>query len=359
MDINIVGSVTQLGYGLVTTNLVNSLTKLGHKVALFHISKNKMEAHPMMHEVIRDSLNNAVKPNFSAPCIRIWHQFDMSLFCGGKKIGFPFFELDEFTELEKHHLSSLDEIIVASNWAKGVIEEHFPGKPTHVVPCGYDSSIFFHADTYKGNDRPFRFLMAGKWEYRKGHDVALEAFVSEFSEEDNVELVCLTQNPNLSAQDNDDWNVTFKQSRLGSKINIVPRLETQSQVADLMRDCDYGLFPTRAEGWNLEAIEMIACGRPIITTGYSAHVDFCTENNSHLIPLEEKEVAFDGHYFTNDIGKWMKFTESNIKTLRRLMRQAYNYRLNESYPYSQAISDSVKDFTWDNSAKKLVSVLEG
>lgn len=40
-------------------------------------------------------LENAKMPDFQAPCLRIWHQFDMSHFTGsGEKIGFPIFELD-------------------------------------------------------------------------------------------------------------------------------------------------------------------------------------------------------------------------------------------------------------------------
>ena len=52
-----------------------------------------------------------------------------------------------------------------------------------------------------------------------------------------------------------------------------------------MADC--GLFPARAEGWNLELLEMMACGKQVIATNYSAHTEFCTKENSILIESDE------------------------------------------------------------------------
>ena len=40
-----------------------------------------------------------------------------------------------------------------------------------------------------GKEQPFRFLSVFKWEMRKGWDVLLTAFFSEFTPEDDVELV--------------------------------------------------------------------------------------------------------------------------------------------------------------------------
>ncbi|GBF92030.1 hypothetical protein Rsub_04377 [Raphidocelis subcapitata] len=44
-----------------------------------------------------------------------------------------------------------------------------------------------------GGRRPFRFVSSFKWEPRKGWDVLLEAYLSEFGPEDPVELVILTK----------------------------------------------------------------------------------------------------------------------------------------------------------------------
>lgn len=366
MDINIVGSITQLGYGLACTNLIASLDKLGHRVSFFNCSNNQITPHPKHTEVVKRALTNALNPSFDAPCIRIWHQFDMTLFCGKRKIGFPFFELDEFNDREKSHLSSLDDIIVTSQWAKNVIESNGVTVPVHIVPLAVDRDTFQYVGNTYSNDRPYRFFISGKWEYRKGHDVALKAFNEAFTEDDNVQLICLTQNPNFKPEMNDDWNKTFKMSKLGSKIEILPRVSTQEDVAKIMQSVDCGIFMSRGEGWNLEAIEMLATGKPIIATDYSAHSEFCNESNSFLIPKHEMEVAFDGHYFTSNIGNWMKITDNNFQMLVNYMKDMVDKAApsGESYHVencgldSRKIYESINDFTWDNSAKKLVEILE-
>lgn len=362
MDINLIGSVNQLGYGLTTTNLLSELQKLGHRVSLFPMKHNGMQAHPKHHSVIQEALKNAQMPNFQAPCVRIWHQFDMSMFCGGKKYGFPIFELDEFNKIEKHHLSSVDEMIVCSEWAKTIILDQIPDKPVHVVPLGVDLDIFSHVGNTYSKERPVRFLAAGKWEYRKGHDVVLKAFTDTFLETDNVQLYCMTQNPVIPEDMNKDWNETFQYSKLGNKIKLIPRLETQEDVARIMREVDCGIFPARAEGWNLELLEMIATGKPSIATNYSGHTEFCNVDNTYLIEYETSEVAHDGYFFKNNIGNWMKITDNNMEYIKNKMRDIYESLSNPILNTGQSdISVSprfAQQFTWQNSAKKLVNILQ-
>jgi len=349
MDINVIGSVNQLGYGLVTTHLVSELIKK-HRVSLFPVNA-KPECHPKHTQSIETAIRNKSMPNFDAPCIRIWHQFDMSLFCGGKKIGFPIFELDEFTHQELHHLGSLDEIIVCSEWAKQIIIKNGLTQPVHVVPLGVDTEIFKPVEHLE--DRPYRFLAAGKWEYRKGHDLVLQAFNETFQPDDEVELICLCDNPVIPQADNLDWNTTFKNTRLGHMIHLLPRQPTQESVNVVMNRVDCGIFPARAEGWNLELLEMMACNKPVITTNYSGHTEFCNDDNAYLIDCEDKEVAFDGHFFTQNVGSWMKFTDNNLEQLKQFMKEAYNSGINKN-PHGLL---TAQKFSWENSANKLVEVL--
>ena len=72
----------------------------------------------------------------------------MSQFVGsGTRAGFPIFELDTFTELEKAHLSQLDSLIVCSDWARKVcLENGVVGDNSRpvisVAPLGVDGQVF-------------------------------------------------------------------------------------------------------------------------------------------------------------------------------------------------------------------------
>jgi hypothetical protein len=48
------------------------------------------------------------------------------------------------------------------------------------------------------------FLNVGKWEYRKGHDVLLEAFNKAFEPTDNVRLVMNCHNPCCRAKSREE-----------------------------------------------------------------------------------------------------------------------------------------------------------
>ena len=86
----------------------------------------------------------------------------------------------------------------------------------------------------------------GKWEWRKGHDFLFQAFCNAFTPRDNVILKLLSHNFGLTDQANDSWAKLYLGSNVGNKVRIVPRLNTQQQVAALLAECDCGVFPSRA-----------------------------------------------------------------------------------------------------------------
>ena len=64
-----------------------------------------------------------------------------------------------------------------------------------------------------------------------------------------------------------------------------------------MSQTDCGVFPARAEGWNLELLEMMSCGKNVIATNYSSHTEFCNSENCMLVETTELEDAHDGKWF--------------------------------------------------------------
>ena len=82
----------------------------------------------------------------------------------------------------------------------------------------------------------------------------------------------------------------------------LPRLEDRHQgcslcrgsrpsadVAALLADCDCGVFPSRAEGWNLGLLECMSMGLNVIATNYSAHTEFVEPANCRVVQIDETE----------------------------------------------------------------------
>ena len=198
-SINLACPINQLGYGVSGLNITKALIELKQDVALQPIGA--IEAPEEYTSILKAAIGAGRTPDWKAPCIRMWHQHDMSQFIGsGTKYGFPIFELDRFSDLELHHLHYLDNWMVASEWAKEIMVEslsHIRGEDyvkehTYVIPLGVDRDIFKESISHR---KETIFFNCGKWEVRKGHDILVEAFNKAFNEDDDVELWMMCDNP--------------------------------------------------------------------------------------------------------------------------------------------------------------------
>jgi glycosyltransferase involved in cell wall biosynthesis len=360
MNINIQAPLNSLGYGVVGTQLPLAISRLGHSVTLWPIGN--IQAENKYYEELAPLIKNQSYFNDIAPSLRIWHQFDMGSSIGrGTRIGMPIFELDAFNSQERHHLRSLDKIFVCSEWAKKVVEYQIknPGnypKKVCVVPLGVDTNTFYLHGTSK--NLCTIFINIGKWEYRKGHDILVKAFSAAFEPNDNVRLWMMNDNPFLSPEQTEDWHKLYATSKMGHKIAFLPRVRTQAVLANVMADADCGVFPSRAEGWNLELLEMMAMGKHVIATNYSGHTEYVTRDNCQLIDITQLEKANDGIWFHGD-GNWCEFGQFQMDQLVEHMRKIHRLIQNTNHRLVNTHGiETARRFTWENSAKTLMSHLE-
>jgi glycosyltransferase involved in cell wall biosynthesis len=364
LDFNLTGPIAQTGYGIVFTNILVSLIDRGHNVALWPIPRvQDMEADPKHHEKIRQAINNQAFYNDKAASIRKWHQFDLAQHVGrGPRVGYPVFELDRFTEREIHHLRSQDILFTPTEWSKTILAGNSIGVETHVVPYGVDREIFHEGveavlpDLKKNNTTVF--INIGKAELRKGHDVLVDVFNSAFEPSDNVHLIVAFYNPFYTPEENREWIDLYKNSKMGQHTTVLEgRLATQYDVAGLIASADCGVFPSRSEGWGLEGLETLSMGKQLITTNYSGHTAYATNENSLLIEIDELEVAYDGRWFTNGIGQWGRLGESQIDQLIEHMRNIHKRKQTNGNLFNQSGIDCANRFSWKNTAEKIESIL--
>jgi glycosyltransferase involved in cell wall biosynthesis len=161
----------------------------------------------------------------------------------------------------------------------------------------------------------------------------------------------MCSNPFLSEEEEREWINLYKNSRLGSKIHIIPRQNTQIEVYNIMKNMDVGIFPSKAEGWNLELLEMMACGKPVITTNCSAHTEFCNNSNSFLIDTNETEKAYDGKWFHGQ-GNWAQLTNSCKEQAIEYMRHCHDVK----FANLQGIQ-TAKNFTWENTTRRILDAI--
>lgn len=359
-NLNLIAPCNSLGYGTVGYNLLIRLARL-FDVAYWPKGQIEYPIHPEFVYTVQQAIARQSQFNYNAPCLKIWHQHDMAEVVGrGVLIGMPIFELDNFDSREKHHLEYLDRILVNSKWAKEVVcsKTSVDCNFVNVVPLGVDRTIFY--DEKPIDVGPTIFLNIGKWEIRKGHDILIQAFLEAFRKDDNVELWMMNHNPFLSPEQEKTWIDFYTKHDLEGKVKIIPRVRTQQELAEVMRHSHCGVFPARAEGWNLELLEMMSCGREVITTNYSAHTEFATEDNSWLIDIDELEPAYDGIWFHGDKGNWAKLGSSQISQLAEHMRNVHLQRqASFGIMENKAGVATAERFSWESSANSIFDLVKG
>lgn len=345
MELTLITPINKVSYGRVGVNLLIQLRKLGAKVNLLPIGPIDYEGKEKEH--IDWGLENTKALETTAPVIKIWHQHDMSIpdVLTGPKFGFPIFELDTFTEQEKIELGKV-QIINCTKWAEEICHKNGLMNTAGIVNLGYDPDIFCPVERPK--NELFTVLNVGKWEIRKGHDIIPEIFSLAFSPKDPVSLVMCCTNPFYTQEETESWINYYNKKLQNYNVSFVGRLDTQVQLANLMRQTDCGLFPARAEGWNLDLLEMLACNIPCVYSDYSGHNEFTT----YGIKLNRKELAIDGKWFFGQ-GQWAEITSDDIKLFAHQLKEIY-------WLWSDNKCDSGQDvsrFIWENSAKQLMEIL--
>lgn len=347
MKINLTCPINDLGYGTVGREIWKKLSNQ-NEVSLFPIgpiSIDEQYSIQLINDINRPFYN-------SSPSIKIFHEFALIDFPGTPRIGFPIFELDDFPlkingpfKIDvKNVLKQCDYLFVASNWAKQVLLNHqiLSSDNIFVVPFGVDTNIF----KPKISDKPI-FLSVGKIEIRKGMDILIEAFDKAFDKD--VELWMMWDNPFLSQQEVKEWEKYYKSFKCANRIKFIPRVKTHFEVAQIMQQVKVGVFPYRAEGWNLELLEMMACGKPVIATNYSGPTQYINDKNCILLEPIGMEEAYDGKWFFGG-GKWAKLS---IDELIEKMRLAYT-----TNKINEAGIKTAKYFTWEKTATTITRIIE-
>jgi glycosyltransferase involved in cell wall biosynthesis len=293
----------------------------------------------------------------TAPSVRLSQALDLAMHAGrGPRVGFPIFESDTFSPRELHHLRTQDMLLVCTPWARDVLRANgLTSVPVHLVPLGADPAVF-HPDVaaVRRADETV-FLQVGKLEARKGQLELLRAFESAFTPADPVRLVLACHNPFVAPEAFEALLAPFRRSPMARRITLqVTELPTAQDVAALMAGADCGVFPARAEGWNLELVEMLAMAKPVIATAATAHTAYLSSENARLIELGAPEPAAAGGF----LGTWGSWGTSQHEQLVVALRDVHAARQAGSLGVNLPGLATARGLTWDASAGALLAALD-
>ena len=144
----------------------------------------------------------------------------------------------------------------------------------------------------------------------------VEAFTRAFAPGEGPQLVLKSHNGDFKPE-----RLARLREAAGDRpdIHIVDRFLATSEMAALMRHADCYVSLHRAEGFGLTLGEMMALGKPVVATGFSANLDFMTPENSYLVRHRETLVGAAGESYPAS-GTW---AEPDLDHAAQLMREVW------------------------------------
>ena len=343
-------SSMNLGYGAAAVNILISLSKLGVDISWFPIGNPYLTVN--QHELVQQWIKNQDTFNPDNPSLSVWHENQLAERIGrGQNFAMSYFETDQLNQRQRTHLNSVDHIIAPTSWSKDIMEQNDITVPITKIASGVDTDIFSPQE--RPPNRKYTFLVMGKWELRKGNFELPTIFRKAFLPTDNVNLLTMCENIFLSPEETKEWHDYYKQY-LGDQVTFLPPVATDIELASIMNSVDCGIAISKAEGFDLPALQEMACGCNIIASNYSGHTEFCTKDNAFLIEPTEYEICFDGKWFNGSNGYWMKIGPQQEEQCITHMRTAYK----NGPKINTAGIDTAKSLTWDICASKIKSLIE-
>jgi hypothetical protein len=96
-------------------------------------------------------------------------------------------------------------------------------------------------------------------------------------------------------------------------------------------------------------LEMLACGRRVIATNYSAHTEYCHAENALLIDISRLIPAHDGRWNFGKGGHWAAWDDAQADQLCHHLRRAYELH-RQGDTVNHAGIETGRRFTWDHTA---------
>ena len=242
-------------------------------------------------------------------------------------------------------INKLDRLFVPCTHNKELFKNEGVTIPIDVVPHGVDLEKYHYIERPK--KKVFTFLMLGTLTIRKNPGMVISAFLELFKNRDDVELILKTQSGTLG-------HIEFADVK---NLKIIDRTATREEMQKLYQDADCFLFPSRGEGFGLPPLEAMATGLPTILSDNTGMSDFCDERYNFPVhcPRQDMRPAVRFPRSWGNVGNWY---EPSFTHLKERMLYVFEHQ-DEAKKIGKDASEWIKsNWTFDNSAKKIISILE-
>ena len=279
--------------------------------------------------------------------------YDLSL-SGIYRIGRTMFETDRIPDGWPEICQTMDEIWVPCQFNV----ETFSGagvdfKRLRVVHPGVDTQLFRPGPPplEVPKARGFNFISVFDWHERKGYDVLLRAYLSEFRADEDVALILKVYQVNDPVSDLEAKLTHFIERCIGMRLEDAPPVILLNGYLPLARmpqlyaAAQAFVLPSRGEGYGRPYMEAMSCGLPVIATRWSGQIEFLNDENAYFVELEglvQPPATVDMEYYAEH-----RWAEPSVDDLRRKMRHVITHQEEAQARARRGRETMVRGFDWD------------
>lgn len=343
-------------WGIVSQNISRALIKLGNQIEIH--STNGIDRFPAdLLPYHRDQLGNDfdLALSYTAP-----HNFPHYL-SHSPKNKFVIYNYDTAIDGKipahwcKFH-QAVDKIFPSSNYSKQIfLNSKIPAEKLITIPHGINPEDFTCAPYQFRTKKSFKILnVTGQVHYRKNFKGILEAFGRAFNSKDDVALILKIVNK----ADKDKLEIDFKKAYKEWCLKYPRHAEVEiiydfiPQIEALFLACQMVYSLSLAECFHIPSLQGLAAGKLVMASGMGGNTDFMNDNNSLLVSGKLVRAPKEAQYWISSPTASM--FEPDINEAAEKLRYAYDNYNSLMDKFTPEIQKTVKEYTWDNAAKKIL-----
>ena len=220
-----------------------------------------------------------------------------------------------------------------------------------VIPIGVDEHQFNCVEKSSDN---FTFLAVGQWVDRKGWDLLINAYTSEFVGSYDVRLCIKTNEPYKTKEELVKEYLTTDRTSHMPRIMVNNNNTNENMLPLFYNEADVFILPSRGEAFNIPTLEAMSSGIPVIVTDFGGHLDYVSDDVGWLIPVNSLRHLSERLCKINSSYKGLWFAEPKIKDIRKILRYVYKNKEEVKKKGKIARKYVENNLTWD----KVVEIAE-
>lgn len=265
--------------------------------------------------------------------------------------------------------NSCDIIMTPSNFSRDIfIKNGVDEDRIFVIPHCHDSKVWNKnvKPLNINNLKSYNFLFVGDYTPRKGGDILIKNYIRAFQKNKNVSLTIKAYFNSFSKE---DQNGLIKRIDKIICDSGIPRHEVpdiffygepicEKLMPRFMQSFDCLVSPHHGEGWGLSISQMMALGKPTISTKYSGNLDFMNEKNSYLIDVDGFEKVSEEMSKINVNFKDKEWIKINEDSLVEKMRYVVLNKEASTTIGEVASNNILKNFSFEIVSDQIIKVLK-